>query len=234
MKQEKRYWAVVPAAGVGKRMGAEVPKQYLQLNGKTILEHTVIRIARHPRIEAVVVVTSKEDDAFSRLSWPSDCKVFNTYGGAERCHSVLNGLHFIEPHGGVDDWVLVHDAARPCILERDISRLIDQANEQGGILALPMADTVKRADTQQRICETVDRSTLWRALTPQMFPLQALAKALHHAINNDFLVTDEASAMEYAGVRPQLVEGEASNIKITTPSDLDYAAFVMQQQEKLA
>ncbi len=235
MNSPSNYWAVVPAAGIGSRMQAAVPKQYLKLAGRCVIEHTLARLCAHPAIEAVVVSLSATDEWWQGLDTNCfDKPIITVEGGAERCHSVLNGLAALSGRAGSDDWVLVHDAARPCLRLEDIDRLIEQlsTHSAGGLLGLPVADTMKRTDVGGEVVDTVSRDGLWRALTPQMFRLQALKQALECALEDGYLVTDEASAMEYAGHRPLMVEGFADNIKITRPQDLALAALYLQQQER--
>jgi len=223
------YWAVIPAAGVGKRMGGNIPKQYLPLAGKTVLEHTLNVFIDHPDIKGIVLAVTDNDPYWQDLSvnynQPGSKPVIIASGGQERCHSVLNALQILSDHAQDDDQVLVHDAARPCLLAADIDKLIAQLIDQpsGGLLGLPMADTVKRCDAHNNVLATVDRSDLWRALTPQMFSLKLLKQALSHAIENKALVTDEASAIELQGLKPKMVEGQPGNIKITHPGDLQLA-----------
>jgi 2-C-methyl-D-erythritol 4-phosphate cytidylyltransferase len=228
------YWAVVPAAGVGKRMGADIPKQYLPLVGKTVLEHTLANLLRHPRIQAIIVATSCED-----VWWPvyfstANERLIRVEGGAERCHSVWNGLHYLLTVASPEDWVLVHDAARPCVRIEDINRLIEIVADHpiGGLLALPVSDTVKRANAQGEVVETVSREGLWRALTPQIFRLGKLYKVLTDAITAGASITDEASALEWAGFSPRLVQGSPDNIKITHPQDLVQAEAFFNQRER--
>jgi 2-C-methyl-D-erythritol 4-phosphate cytidylyltransferase len=218
-------WAIVPAAGSGSRMAADVPKQYLKINGKTILEHTIERLISHPNIDGVVVAVAADDRHWDKLSFQTSKPVIKTLGGTERCHSVKNALYELKRHGNDQDWVLVHDAARPCLRHEDLDRLFQQLSQHmvGGLLAYPVRDTMKRSDDKQRVVETVERNMLWHALTPQMFRLHLLRKVLNDAIEEGFLVTDEASAVEHAGYQPKLVEGHADNIKITTPDDLPLA-----------
>lgn len=225
-----RYWAVIPAAGVGKRMQADRPKQYLRLLGKTVIEHTLDRFLNHPRIDGLVVAVSADDAYWPALSLPQTKPLFTVEGGAERCDTVLNALRFLSEQADARDWVLVHDAARPCLAREDLERLIDTVSEDpvGGILATPVRDTKKRADKDGRIQHTVDREDLWRALTPQMFRLGPLMGALEQALNEGAVITDEASAMEHIGERPLLVEGSANNIKVTQPEDLALAEFFLQ------
>ncbi len=236
MNRSPRHWAVVPAAGVGRRMGAAVPKQYLSLAGRPVIERTIERLCRHPAIEAVVVALSPEDGYWPAIERDFGKPVVTAKGGAERCYSVLNGLEALAGRAAADDWVLVHDAARPCLRSDDIDRLIETlaGHEVGGILGVPVADTVKRCDESGTIVETVDRAGLWRAMTPQMFRFETLRRALRRALDDAFLVTDEASAIEHAGLRPRMVEGHGDNIKITRPEDLALAELYLRQQQEEA
>lgn len=229
MSSEISNWAVVPAAGSGSRMASDVPKQYLTILGKTVLEHTVERLASHPQITGVVVAVAPDDKHWDTLKFNTSKPVIKTLGGAERCHSVKNALYEVTRHGSDQDWVLVHDAARPCLRHQDLDNLFKQlsAHMVGGLLAYPVKDTMKRADEKQRVVETVDRSHLWHALTPQMFRLHLIRKVLNDSIDNGVVVTDESSAMEQAGYQPKLVEGHADNIKITTPGDLAVAEALL-------
>ncbi|MFO7603188.1 MAG: 2-C-methyl-D-erythritol 4-phosphate cytidylyltransferase [Gammaproteobacteria bacterium] len=226
-------WAVIPAAGVGRRMHTATPKQYLQLQGRTVLEQTVHRLAAVTSICGIAIAVNERDPYWSQQQFDVPQRIFRAPGGAERCHSVLNALQVVQAHGAAaDDWVLVHDAARPCVRCTDIVSLIEQvrADGQGGLLAMPVHDTMKQADAQQRVARTVERSGLWHALTPQMFRLGELHDALVAALDEGYLVTDEASAMEHAGHHPLLVEGHGDNIKITRPEDLALAEFYLQHQ----
>lgn len=228
--REPQAWAVIPAAGAGRRMGADVPKQYLTLHGRTVIEHTVSRLADHPRIAGVVVVLSAGDPYWRHTT--TAVPVHTAEGGSERCHSVLNGLERLAGMAAPHDWVLVHDAARPCLRGEDIDRLFTELADHpvGGLLGLPVADTMKRTDAGGNVLETVSRDNLWRALTPQMFRYAALREALNGALAAGELVTDEAAAMEHAGHRPKMVEGHGDNIKITRPGDLPLAELFLQQQ----
>ncbi len=227
-------WAVVPAAGKGRRFGAEQPKQYHRIGGKTVLEHTLERLSSHPAIEGVVVAVSSEDDEWGRLPIAGDARILSAPGGTERCHSVTNALAVLAVRARPDDWVLVHDAARPCLRHADIDRLLETLarHTAGGLLSVPVADTLKRCDDGGTVQETVSRERLWRALTPQMFRLGPLSQALARAIEAGYLVTDEASAMEYCGYSPRIVQGHADNIKITHPQDLQLAELYLAQQAK--
>lgn len=230
-----QYWAVVPAGGSGTRMGADKPKQYLTIAGKTIIEHTLESLLRHQAIAGVCVAVASSDSHWSLVNVNSDKKVLVAPGGKERCHSVINALAALGEIAAPHDWVLVHDAARPCVRLQDIDKLIAGLNNHsvGGILAVPVQDTIKRSNDNDDIEQTIDRRRLWQAQTPQMFRLQMLSDALKQAIQDDFIVTDEASAMEHIGLQPKLIEGHADNIKITRPEDLPIAEFYLQQIRSL-
>lgn len=234
MTTDIHYWAVIPAAGVGSRMQAEVPKQYLSIKQKTILEHTLERFCSHPKIQGVVVAIAENDNIWNTLGISSHQKITVVEGGVERCHSVLNGLFALSAKARNDDWVLVHDAARPCIRKLDIDRLIEHldGHDVGGLLGLPVKDTMKRADRSFTIQETVDREGLWHALTPQMFRLGTLIDSLKNALSEDRFVTDEAQAIELNGLKPILVEGHPDNIKITCNHDLVLAELYISEQER--
>jgi 2-C-methyl-D-erythritol 4-phosphate cytidylyltransferase len=227
-----RYWVIVPAAGIGKRMGGDIPKQYLSLAGRSVLEHTLYRLSLHPQIAEIVVVLAERDNYWHKLNMDWVARPVRTViGGDERCHSVLNGLSSIKERAADDDWVLVHDAARPCIRPDDIERLItDCHGNSGGLLGMPVKDTMKQVDTEQRIMATLHREQIWHALTPQMFRYRDLFQALSSALKQGELVTDEAMAMEMAGYNPIMVAGSSDNIKITHPDDLKLAEFYLEQQ----
>ncbi len=220
------YWAVVPAAGVGRRMGTEIPKQYLALEGRPVIDWTLEVLLASPRIQGVVVAVGAEDPFWGDTEHAGHPRVAVVPGGKERADSVLNALRHLETRAGGDDFVLVHDAARPCLRSDDLERLMDEASdEQGGLLAMPVRDTMKQADDQGRSERTLDRGRMWHAYTPQLFPLGSLRRALEGALAAGVVVTDEASAMEWTGHRPKLVEGHPDNLKITRPGDLELAAF---------
>jgi 2-C-methyl-D-erythritol 4-phosphate cytidylyltransferase len=227
---------VIPAAGSGARMAASVPKQYLPLCGKTVLQHTLERLLDYPRIAAVALVLAPGDAHWPRLADRyAGRPLITARGGAERSHSVLNGLRALAERASPRDWVLVHDAARPCIRREDLDTLLQRLHDHpvGGLLGIPVADTKKRVDRGGNIIETVARHDLWRALTPQMFRYQALLHALEAALEQGRTVTDESSAMELAGEVPRIVEGRADNIKITRPQDLALAEWYLRQQEEV-
>jgi 2-C-methyl-D-erythritol 4-phosphate cytidylyltransferase len=231
MPAEPAYWAIVPAAGSGSRMGAALPKQYLRLGDRTVLEHTLDTLLAIDAISGVLLVVAPGDNAWQSIQPRySGQPVDVVDGGAERCHSVLNALDALAGKAAASDWVLVHDAARPCVRRDDIRALMESvaAGSDGGLLGVQVADTMKRVAADGRVSATVDRAGLWHALTPQMFRLEALRAALRQAIAADSLVTDEASAMELAGYRPLMVQGHRDNIKITLPADLALAAFYLQ------
>ncbi|MGE0859914.1 MAG: 2-C-methyl-D-erythritol 4-phosphate cytidylyltransferase [Gammaproteobacteria bacterium] len=225
-------YAVVPAAGAGKRMGAAIPKQYLELAGRTVLEHTLARLAAHPRVARVVVAVSAGDEFYPALAPRLSPKVRDVVGGAERCHSVLAALDSLALVADLNDWVMVHDAARPCVRTADLDRMLAELEQHavGGILAAPVRDTLKRCDADGAIVATVDRSALWHALTPQMFRLGMLRDAISAALADGVLVTDEAMAIERAGLVPRVVAGHTDNLKITHPEDLALAAAILAAQ----
>lgn len=227
-----RYWAVVAAAGGGARMRAGRPKQYLKLRGRSLIEHSVGPLMEAAWVDGVVIVLQPGDQEFPRLPLGRHWKIHTAAGGATRAESVLAGLAKVaELAKAADVFVLVHDAARPCLRRADLERLRDEATgEHGGLLALPMTDTVKRAEGQHA-ASTVNRRELWRAQTPQVFRLDLLRAALAQCVEKGVDTTDEAAAMEAAGFRPRLVAGRESNIKVTYPDDLALAEFWLARQE---
>jgi len=227
-----KYWFVVPAAGIGKRFGGDIPKQYLRLNGKTIVEHTLEKLlSLNPA--GVVVALHSNDTAWRQLKVFKHGAVHPVEGGEERADSVLNALNYLRGKLDDRDWVLVHDVARPCVQPADIEKLVTAAgtSEVGGILAAPVSDTLKQADSQNRIEKTRDRQQLWAAMTPQMFPYRLLLDALTAARRQNIQVTDEAMAVELAGFRPILVAGSRDNIKVTQGEDLAIAETIIRWQE---
>ena len=231
MSNEVNCWAIIPAAGIGERIGSDTPKQYIQIADKTILEHALTPFINHGKIKGVVVALNASDTYFSKLNINTNKEIVTVNGGETRTHSVLNALLGLKNKIDTNDFVLVHDAARPCLGEHDLNKLIDATMLQdvGCILAAPVADTVKQVDGDI-IVKTVDRSKLWRAYTPQMFRYGLLLDALNNCINNNISVTDEASAIEVMGLRPAVLEGDASNIKVTTPDDLEIAKFYLSNK----
>lgn len=229
-----RLIALIPAAGSGSRMGNQLPKQYLPLAGKPMIYHALATLCHAPRIDQVCVVLAPDDEVWVRYDWsPFSNKLKVLYrGGATRAQSVLYGLNALQSEGAIqdDDWVLVHDAARPCLSSAQLDRLIDALvqDEVGGLLAIPVADTLKRADEKQCVVGTAAREGLWQAQTPQMFRLGLLVAALNKADNT--AITDDASAIEALGLSPRLVLADAYNFKVTYPQDLALAELILQQR----
>lgn len=227
-----RHFAIVPAAGSGSRMGAERPKQYLPLLGRPLIHHALAVLCAVPAIDKVFVVLSVDDREWGRHDWsalgPKLVPLF--CGGATRADSVLGGLRAIASELTESDWILVHDAARPCIAPWHVEKLMHElaGDEVGGLLAVPVADTLKRADPHQRVAATVPRDALWQAQTPQMFRHVMLRRALEAAHG----ATDEAAAIEAAGLHPRLVQGDATNLKVTWPLDLHLAEWILRNREE--
>jgi 2-C-methyl-D-erythritol 4-phosphate cytidylyltransferase/2-C-methyl-D-erythritol 2,4-cyclodiphosphate synthase len=241
---ERRLWAIVPAAGRGERFASashRLPKQYTPLLGGSVLEWSLRALLAEPRVHAIVVVLAAGDAHWPALSAKLNSpKLLCTTGGAQRQDSVMNGLDFLEPQAAADDWILVHDAARPCLSGGDLAALIDalprqprnaQSEPAGAVLAAPIVDTVKREHAGGHGIETVDRTGLWRALTPQVFAFGQLRAALQDAAQAGIAVTDEAQALERVGVRALLVRGSPLNIKVTRVEDLELAAGILQSTE---
>ena len=227
-----RYYAIVPAAGSGSRFGAEMPKQYLPIAGKPLIHYTLSALCRCARIERVWVVLSPDDAWWRTHDWAVLGPKLETVfcGGATRAESVANGLAAAETAAADDDWILVHDAARPCLSQSMLAALCDELADDpvGGLLAVPVADTLKRADAAQRVAATEARDGLWQAQTPQMFRYGVLLRALAEHPG----VTDEAGAIEAAGLKPKLVRADASNLKVTFPADLRLAELILQGMGK--
>lgn len=224
-----KYWAVICAAGIGSRMASDVPKQYLQLHGRTILEHSLTCFVTHPKIEQIIVTLHPADRWWSNLKLPEQKTILTSQGGAERCLSVLNALNAIKAQAKPQDWVLVHDAVRPCVTQQEIDRLIDtlQHDAVGGILAVPVRDTLKQVNADAQIIKTLPRAQIWQALTPQMFRFAKLYHALERVIAQGEMVTDDANALEICGEPVKVVIGSTNNIKITYPEDLIIAEHLL-------
>lgn len=229
-------WAIVPAAGIGQRMQSAQPKQYLPLLGRPVILHTLERLCTDARVRGVLTGISNQDHhwqtvapALARLP-----KFLGKYpGGETRAQTVLNGLKELAKHADSEDWVLVHDAVRPCVRHEDIDKLITAVEQgEGGLLAFPISDTVKRVDNAGRVLETVARAGLWRAATPQMFRIKILTQALEKLMKDEKEITDEAYAIEASGGHPQVVACHPDNIKITLPNDLRLAELYLKQQGK--
>lgn len=230
INKSNKYFAIIPAAGSGQRMQANTPKAYLPLLHHTIIETTVMQFVEHSFIERCVVVIAPEDEQrWSQLVIAQHPKILKTYGGKERLHSVLNGLKALAHEAQADDWVMVHDVARPCITQDDINRLCTELNDanSGGILAIPVRDTLKRGFAFD-VEETIPRDHLWLAQTPQMFRYQLLQQALQQAVQDNMAITDEAMAVERLGEQVKLVMGNIKNIKITYPEDLELAELYLR------
>lgn len=232
MNPDLAVWAVIPASGIGSRMQSETAKQYLSFQGKTILEHCLDRLFAHPAIAGAVLVLRDDDIEWEKLEYPASKPIFLASGGEQRHHSVYSGLTTLQYRFGNDALVVVHDAVRPLVSLRDLDRVIQAArdNEAGAILASPISDTLKLQGNDLEISGTLSRDRLWRALTPQVFHLQPLLNALKKAIDDGLDITDDSSALESMGYAPLLVEGEASNIKITRPQDLALAESIWLYQ----
>jgi len=234
LPENQQFIVVVPAAGIGKRMLASCPKQYLTIDNQTILSHTINRLLSHKNIAKVVLAISDVDAYFAQTTLVDNPNIIRVSGGKERVDSVLNGLQVINDK----EWVLVHDAARPCVTHDDIDKLIKQclASNSGGILAAPVVDTMKlainnNANEATQVSKTIDRSSLWHAFTPQMFKTKELKQAIEEAQKKGLLITDESSAIESVGLPCLLVSGRIDNIKITRPEDLVLADFYLKQQQ---
>lgn len=239
-KIKHAIWAIVPAAGIGRRMQSAIPKQYLSLNGRPVLEHTIKALLENKHVSGLVIALQPDDIYWSDVKIASQKPVITAPGGEERSDSVLNALQELfqlEQFNAQTDWVMVHDAVRPCLRQRDIDRLVAEVNADvnGGLLALPVRDTMKRQQIDDpaisKVAETVERDYLWHALTPQYFPAKLLKEALVSAQRNNQTITDESSAMELAGFSPRLVQGHEDNIKITRPDDLSLASLYLQAQQ---
>lgn len=232
-------WAFIPAGGLGRRMQSSVPKQYLPLLGRPVILHTLARLCTQAQIQGVLVGIAPDDPHWQKLT-PELKQLPKFLGtsdaGESRAQTVLNGLKMLAKNARADDWVLVHDAVRPCVRHADIDKLISAVSEgeEGGLLAFPVADTVKRVDNTGRVTETVSRNGFWRAATPQMFQIDKLTQALELAMKSGKEITDEASAIEAAGGHPRVIACHSDNIKITLPEDLVLAELYLKQQQEKA
>ena len=229
-----RVHALIPAAGQGARYGGAVLKQYLPISGKAVMAHVIRTFQFHPVITSITVILAENDQWFESAVGSLSAAVSTVTGGETRAHSVRNGLRFLVDKYPESDWALIHDAARPCLSSSRLEKFLEQGLESpdGAILAVPVHDTLKRAGEAREIVATVDRNGLWAAQTPQLFRIGALARAIDAAHLDGQELTDEASAMEFVGVKPQLVMGSAANIKITHPSDLAIAEALLGRKEQ--
>lgn len=230
--QARAVWAIVPAAGLGRRMGSDLAKQYLTINKKTILEHTLSRLLSVELITEIVVVLDVNDQVFATLPCSKDTRVTTAVGGKERCDSVLSALVALQQKAAANDCVLVHDAARCCILPSRINKLIAYLKDDkvGGLLGVPISDTLKQVNEHNKSLQTLDRDMVWAAQTPQLFPYDLLKLSLENAIAANVPITDEASAVEFCGLHPQMVMGHYDNIKITHSNDIAMAKAIMDDQ----
>lgn len=226
-------WVVIPAAGAGLRMGSLLPKQYMPVLGQSVLEHSLAHFINRSDIAGVVVSLAEDDPYWPELHFPGKEALYQVIGGSDRAISVRNALRLLESMAKPNDWVLVHDAARPCLRDSDLDSLISSlyTDPVGGVLAVPVRDTIKRVKGNE-IEQTLDREELWQAQTPQMFRLGILMAALDLAFSAGHHVTDEASAMELAGWRPRIVAGHSDNLKITHPEDVPLAEFLLACEPK--
>ncbi len=227
------FWVVLPAAGSGSRMKNATPKQYLTINNTTVIEHAVKVFLDNSEVKMLMICLQTGDRRFGDTRLAEHPKVETTLGGESRAESVLNGLLALRAHE--HDWVLVHDAARPCLSNHLLERLIEQLRDDdvGGLLAVPAKDTLKQASQNQRSLATLDRSTIWQAQTPQMFRYGVLRESLIRALKQGVDITDEASAVEASGYQPKLVEGDARNLKVTTPDDLQLAEYLLTVEQSV-
>ena len=226
-------WAIVPAAGIGRRFGSELPKQYYELGAKPVIIRTLQRLTGVDRISGIGVGLSPDDTTWGRIAPDLPEMVWSFAGGSTRSETVSNGLDELVSRGEGDAWVLVHDAVRPCVCAEDVNRLIDAVEFQhpGGLLASPVNDTLKSADEGAQVTQTLPRANLWRAQTPQLFPVRLLQEALIQAGKQKRECTDDAQAIEQLGLRPKLVVCADHNLKITHRSDLALARAILLQQE---
>ena len=219
----RRIWGLIPCAGAGVRFGSDLPKQYARLGGLRVIDHVLDTLVATQRIQGIVVGLAANDQWWEKGPVPSDVSVWTYRGGATRAETVRRGLEMLIERGERDSWVLVHDAARPLVHAADIVRLIETINfnPQGGLLARPVVDTLKTGTPKATVSKTLDRTNVWRAQTPQLFPIDPLWAALVEIARSGESCTDEAQAMERAGFAPLLVEGSETNLKITSLEDLE-------------
>ena len=229
MSRVPQFWVIVPAAGSARRMGGEVPKQYLQIQGRTVIELALQPFLNLSECHGIVVVLAKDDRRWSELPIAKDARIRTAVGGTERADSVRAGLDALQGAGDLD-WVLVHDAARPCLSDADLVTLLAalRDDEVGGLLAAPVVDTLKRSSADGRVADTVNRTGLWHALTPQMFRVGLLRRALQDAGQT----TDDSQAVEALGYAPKIVRGNSENIKITIADDLARAERILISRTK--
>lgn len=234
-------WVVIPAAGIGQRMQSELPKQYLKIKNKTLIEHTLDCFLEHDQVAGIIVVLGPDDRYWQTLNIKTDIKpIFTVEGGLSRSDSVMQGLQYLDEVQSIstDSWIMVHDAARPCLSRADLDALLAIRDKGciGGLLASPVRDTMKRATIGKEVSELVTvshtepRDNLWHALTPQMFRLGNLQNALKQCQKQGFEITDECSAIEFMGEKPIIIESKHNNIKVTQPSDIALATILLDMQ----
>jgi 2-C-methyl-D-erythritol 4-phosphate cytidylyltransferase len=225
-------WAIVPAAGIGRRMQTKIPKQYLNVNGRPIIETSLARIGALSYVRQIVVMLNPQDRVWPTLGLEQNEKIVCQPGGDNRYESVLNGLRHLESIAADNDWVLVHDAARPCVRLKDINNLLNEIADHpvGGLLGAPVDNTMKLVDENDDVVRTVDRVNVWSAYTPQVFRFRLLLDALIAVDKSEKTVTDEATAIETLGHKPRMVLGHRDNIKITQPQDLSLAEQILSSQ----
>ena len=233
-KDNANCWIIIPAAGMGSRMNSSCPKQYLLLNGRPLIEHSLERFLALAWVKSIVVAIHKDDQHWGKLSLSSNPKIQMVIGGDERVDTVSKAIDSIIDQLHDDDMLMVHDAARPCITDKDLELLYEATkhSKTGAVLADRLSDTIKRDNGNQSILNTVSREGLWRALTPQAFPKDMLINALETVNNKNVAgITDEASAVEYMGFSPRLVQGSSDNIKVTNPGDLALASLILKRDK---
>lgn len=230
---KKSFWVVLPASGVGERMKSHCPKQYLPFQDKTVIEITLNRLLDFDQVQGAIVVISENDEYWPDLNYTHAKPVIVANGGLERFDSVYSGIQKLQELGLEEDiWVMIHDAVRPCVTHEDLALLVNESmrSPHGLFLAQPVADTIKKADQNLNCIATIDRSSLWRAFTPQVFPIEIISKALAHVTNEQIGVTDDVSAVEALGLKPKIILGRSDNIKITFPQDLVIAEVLLANQ----
>ena len=227
-----RYWVIIPAAGTSQRMGSEVPKQYLPIENTTVIEAAISCFLRHPKIAAVIVALHADDQHWNDLAVKKNEKIHTVIGGESRAESVHNAINYLDNTlAKGEDFVLVHDASRPCLRYEDLELLIQmlKQDEVGGILASPVSDTLKLVESDNTVNKTLERENIWRAFTPQMFRLNILRKAMAHCVKQNLTVTDEASAIEKLELKVKLVKGQSDNIKVTHAEDLELVTAIFKK-----
>lgn len=236
-KFKQKIVALVPAAGLGKRINSFYPKQYLKIAGKTVIEHTLYFLLKQKKFSKIIISIRKNDNLFNKLKISKNKRVKTVIGGKTRADSVLSGLKYISNISKLKNcWVLIHDAVRPFLNQKDINNIfqfIEKNNfSHGGILGTPVKDTIKRTN-KEKIIYTIKRKELWHALTPQFFPLKIIKKCLIKSLNKEVDIKDESSALEYCGYYPELIKGKSSNFKITQPEDLKLAEFYFSKNSNI-